>query len=113
MAAPGQTVRVASQLKVGVGKWVGFARSETLEAVWNGWVALDIPAESFAEHNRPASKKAGKRVLTWDGIGRGKVISGIGNRKTGTIRVVTREATEEEFEAFGHNRVPQLIDSRF
>jgi hypothetical protein len=59
MTAPGQTVRVASKLKVGAGKWVGFARSETLEAVWDGWVPLDIPAESFAEHNRPASKKAG------------------------------------------------------
>ena len=113
MVAPGSMVRVSSELKVGQGKWSGFARGETLEEVWDGWVPLDIPVDAFAEHNRPASKEANKRVLTWVETDKGSVISGIGNRATGAIRIVTREATEEEFEAFGHNRLPQVIDSRY
>jgi len=99
--------------KVGKGKWVGFARGETLGEVWDSWVLLDIPADEFAEHNRPASKEAKRRVLTWGDINRGDVISGIGNPSTGEVRMVTREATEEEFDLFGHTRLPEVIGSRF
>jgi hypothetical protein len=93
---------------------VGFARAETLEEIWNeGWVDVDIPADEFAEFNRPESNESGTRVHTWDSVGKGFVISGIGNRQTGQIRVVTREATEAEFEFFGHHRVPIVITKRF
>ena len=113
MVAPGSTVQVNSAVKTGSGKWVGFARSETLAETWENWVPLDIPADEYAEHNRPASKEQKQRVLTWGNVNRGDVISGIGNRATGAIRIVTREATEEEFETFGHARLPEVIDSRF
>lgn len=113
LVSPGQTITVSSAKQAGEGKWIGFARSETLEERWSDWVNLDIPADDFAEHNRPLSRKLGTRVLTWAKVGIGKVISGIGNRKTGEIRMVTREATEEEFDLFGHSRVPVIVDRRF
>lgn len=113
LVSPGQEINVQSEEQPGKGKWIGFARSETLEETWQDWVPLDIPADDFAEHNRPESRKLGSRVLTWAKVELGKVISGIGNRKTGEIRMVTREATEEEFDLFGHSRLPVIIDRRF
>jgi hypothetical protein len=110
--SPGAQITVASPLRVGKGKWVGFAREETLQAVWDGWVPVDIKADAFAERNRAASKAAGTAVLTWGDL-KGKVISGIGNRKTGEVRVITRNATEDEVEKFGHNRMPVIIEARF
>jgi hypothetical protein len=106
-------MEVLSEQQSGKGKWVGFARAETLEATWKNWIPLDIPAEAFAEHNRPASLVAGTQVLTWAETGKGMVVSGIGNRKTGEVRVVTRDATEQEFETFGHSRMPVVVSGRF
>lgn len=115
LASPGQIIEVASEGKEGQGKWAGFARVETLKETWEdkGWVPLDIPANEFAEHNRPASRVSGTQILTWSKIDKGKVISGVGNRKTGEVRIVTREASEDEFETFGHTRMPVLIEKRF
>ena len=113
LVSPGQEINVQSEEQPGKGKWIGFARSETLEETWGDWVTLDIPADDFAEHNRIESRKLGSRVLTWAKVGVGKVISGIGNRKTGEVRMVTRDATEEEFDLFGHSRVPVIVDRRF
>lgn len=113
LVSQGQTIEVSSAKQPGQGKWVGFAREETLEDVWSGWVPVDIPAEEFAEHNRPESREAGTRVLVWADVDKGKVVSGVGNRKTGAVRLITREATEEEFEIFGHARLPVVIDRRF
>ncbi len=113
MASPGQIIDVSSEAKQGKGKWVGFARSETIEAVWAGWTPVDIKAEAFAEHNRPESRSSGTQVLTWGEVKTGQAIAGIGNRKTGEIRVITREATEEEIETCGHSRMPLLLEERF
>jgi hypothetical protein len=104
---------VASTEKQGQGKWAGFARSETLKSVWLGWTELDVYADAFAENNGPASKIAHTQVLTWAGVEKGMVLSGIGNRETGEVRIVTRGATEEEVEKFGHDRVPVIIAERF
>ena len=102
-------------VKPGKGRWTGFARSETAEATWGDSFAieLDIPAESFAEYNRPASKKAGTKVETEANLSRGQVIYALGQRKTGGIRILTREASVTEKIRFGHHRMPLTGPIRF
>ena len=109
LASPGQIIDVRSEAKHGTGKWNGFARSETLGDKWlsKGWIELDIHADEFAERNREAN------CLTWAKVPDGQVVSGIGNRRSGQVKVVTREATEAEQETFGHHRLPVLVPTRF
>ncbi|MHA2264545.1 MAG: hypothetical protein ACXAEN_19290 [Candidatus Thorarchaeota archaeon] len=113
LASPGQIITVVSDVKRGEGKWAGAARSETVEEVWSDWKPVDIPASSFFEHDRGASRAQRRRVLTEGDVPAGMVISGIGNPTTGEVRILTREAEVEEFDRFGHNRLPVLIPARF
>lgn len=110
LASPGQKIPVRSEAKHGEGKWDGFARSETLVETWlqKGWVEVDIPASDFAERNRLM-----QNTLTWGQVDDGHVVSGIGNRDNGKVKVVTREATPKEHAVFGHNRLPVIIPTRF
>jgi len=97
------------------GKWVGFVRSETAQAIWGATykIELDIPADGFAEHNRPSSKRAGARVETEGEVPAGRVIYALGNRARGDIRILTRAATTQELATYGHNRMPVTGPSRF
>lgn len=112
---PGDLVPVKSAHKKGAGKWSGFARSESAKAIWSQShdVELDIPAERFGEHNRSASKIAGTRVETECPLSAGRVIYALGNRKSGSVKILTREANDKEKARIGHNRVPVTGPSRF
>ncbi|OHD26158.1 MAG: hypothetical protein A2Y38_23860 [Spirochaetes bacterium GWB1_59_5] len=103
---PGDVIVVKSRRMAGAGEWTGFARSETVEAVWGPrWIPLDIPADRFAERNKITGK------LVWaDANG---VISGIGNRESGEVKILTREATYQERMLFGHHRVPVIHEERY
>jgi len=106
---PGDRVPVKSRDRSGRAKWVGFARSETAQAVWGETfnVELDIPAGRFAESNRNTGR------LVWDNVPNGHVISGVGNRATGEVRILTREANAAEQTQYGHHRLPVIIPRRF
>ena len=112
---PGDQVPVRSSNKQGAGKWVGFARSETALTTWGAAfpVELDVPADSFAERNRVASKAANTRVETEADVPTGQVIYALGRRKTGGVRILTREATATELTNVGHNRMPVTGPKRF
>jgi len=114
---PGDRVPVKSAQKSGAAKWTGFARSETAKATWAHYdVELDIPVEKFAENNRHTGKQ------TWATVNDlvstlfpslSYVIYAIGNRKTGDMKILTREAESQEKAYFGHHRVPVLGWPRF
>jgi len=112
---PGDLIQVRSSRKVGTGRWTGFARSETALEMWSGSynIDLDIPADGFAERNREASKKAGTRVETECDLATSLVIYALGERKTGGVRILTREASEGEKSMLGHHRVPVTGPARF
>ena len=103
---PGDVIVVQSAFKAGAGKWTGFARSETVRSVWGpDWIPLDIPVERFAERNKTTGE------LVWaDAAG---VVSGIGNRTSREVRILTREATAAEKAHFGHHRLPVIHEERF
>lgn len=112
---PGDLMPVRSSNKSGKGRWVGFARSETALATWGAAfpVELDVPTDRFAERNRVASKAANTRVETEASVPKGQVIYALGRRKTGGVRILTREATATELANVGHNRMPVVGPSRF
>lgn len=77
-------------------KWVGFAREETLDNWLKVWDNDTAELDDFAERHFASGR------LVW-------------NRSTavvkvvvfsGQARIVTREATLDEREKFGHSRVP-------
>lgn len=105
---PGDRIVARSATKTGAGKWAGFARSETAEATWIRFdTELDIPAVQFAENNRNTGRK------TFGKIVEGHVIHAIGDRLSGHIKVLTRDATQVEENFFGHERVPVTGPARF
>ena len=105
---PGDFIPVRSVVKPGRGKWAGFARSETAEAVLAQFdIELDVPAEKFAENN----KHTGDR--TFGDLPEGHVIRAIGNRRTGHIKILTRDADALERQFYGHNRLPVTGPARF
>jgi hypothetical protein len=105
---PGDLLPVKSATKAGQGKWAGFARLETLEAVWGAdWVELEIPVEEFAENNKNTG------TLEWGVVPFQEVVSAIGNRKTHEVKIVTREADAEEKARFGHHRLPVFVTQKF
>ena len=105
---PGDRIPVRSAIKTGQAKWTGFARSETAKAIWKLFDAeLDIPAEKFAENNRVTGGR------TYGALAKGYAIQGIGNRQTGEVKILTREATPEEKDHFGHDRLPVTGLARF
>lgn len=112
---PGNLLIVKSSTKDGQAKWAGFARSETVESVWGKThtVDLDVPADKFAENNKVAAAKSGAQVLTWAAMPPDAVIYGIGNRKNGEVKLLTRQATDEERQFFGHHRLPVIGPRRF
>lgn len=109
LASPGQLITVKSELKTGQAMWAGATDSKEGEQ----WKEVDIPASSYFEHNRGESRVQRKRVLIEGDVPAGMVISGIGNPQTGEVLIVTREASDEEKEIYGRDRLPALIPARF
>ena len=112
---PGDLLPVKSAAKAGVARWEGFARQETYEAVWGTTydVRLDILADGFAEKNKDLTRFFGYAIETEAPIPPGHVIFGVGNRFSRSVKILTREATEEEKEHFGHHRLPVIGPARF
>ena len=107
----GTQLRPGRQIAVWRGKrferalWGGFARSERLP--WwkeKGCIPVDIPAARFAER----SHRDGK--LHWGDVPEGWVIRGLWDPSGSVpqVLVVTRPATYQEQESFGHDRMPLL-----
>jgi hypothetical protein len=83
--------------------WAGFARSEILDWwISKGGVLLDIPCDEFAERSEVDGS------LNWKNAPPGQVLRALLDRQTNhaLVKIVTREATREEFEFFQHSRVP-------
>lgn len=81
--------------------WAGFARSEILE--WwkkRGGEEVDVPAEAFAERSRETGR------LVWEDLPAGLVLRGVVIEDQ--ARIVTRAASAEERQRFGHDRLPLL-----
>lgn len=111
---PGDKVPVASSLKRnGAGIWSGFIRSDADPKTKGFWrvsgftSALDVPATGFLERSRKTKVEVCAMVED------GQVIFAVGNRKRGEVKVLTRAATPEEKEKFGHDRVPLTGKRRF
>jgi hypothetical protein len=92
---PGQQVPVTSPQGQQLLLWDGFARSETLSK-WQRWKPVEIPCEGFAERHDQS------RNLVWDE--KPTTIQAISSHPR--MRVVTRQASQEELRRFGHKRVP-------
>lgn len=110
----GQKIPVNSAIRLnGTGTWKGFIRSdadEKTKGFWkhNGFNAkLDVPADRFAERSRKT------RDNVFEDVPQGNVVYAIGNRQTGHVNVLTRKATKEEAEKFGHDRIPVTGTVRF
>jgi len=109
---PGKTVKVIEERFRDTPPiiWIGFARSEILK--WwlrkKGGEAASLAADKFAERNH----KTGQ--LVWQDMPAGKAIRAViepGNpgKKYLPLRVVTRPATADEIEQFGHDRMPVIV----
>jgi len=86
--------------------WAGFARSEILNW-WQGKkqaVPVEVVAESFAERAEDTGE------LVWDVVPGGCILRGLGVPSgSGTLlKIVTREATDEERHHFRHPRMPVI-----
>lgn len=85
--------------------WAGFARSEIL-AWWKrqGAEELDVTATEFAERSDATGE------LVWGTVPEGLVLRAVLDSRATTplLKVVTREATEEELAVYGHPRMPVL-----
>ncbi len=90
--------------------WAGFARQEIL-SWWEGKgaILIDVPATRFAERSGVTGK------LLWDVVPSGLVIRGLVDHQTNTplIKILTRQASEVEFEKFQHPRMPVLEKALF
>ena len=87
-----------------------FSRSETADQVWRakGWdVDLDHPIDQFSERDRRNNELVHKDVPE------GTVIYMLGKRETGEAVMLTRDATPQEREFFGHKRCPVTGPRRF
>jgi hypothetical protein len=85
--------------------WAGFARAESLP--WwlqNGAAAAEVPAQRFAERSNRT------RSLIWEAVPGGTIVRAILVASEGKqlLKVVTRPATAQELQRFGHNRMPVL-----
>lgn len=111
---PGDRIQVNSAMKLdGAGQWTGFIRSDAEEKTKRFWVQkgftakLDVPATRFAEKSRKTDGDV------FDDVGDGNVVFAVGNRKTGEVKVLTRNASPAEAERFGHDRMPVTGRRRF
>ena len=111
----GDMVKVISAMKEAQVIWMNLTRSETAHETWknNFLVELDIPVDGFTEVNRYLSKQSRKKFLTPQSVTPGMVIYGLGDRRTGQLLILTRDANPEEKLLFGHNRVPVIGSARY
>lgn len=103
---PGRAVAVWRNTTAEFRVWAGFARNERL-SWWlrKGCQPVDVPAVRFAER----SQKDGR--LYWDEVPAGQVIRGLWEPALPAARIliVTRAATPEEADIFGHDRMPLIL----
>ena len=109
---PGQPVEVRSKQGRLVRPWASYARSERME-YWirqRSAIEVEILADGFAERNRHTNQ------LVWENIPSGQIIRAVlaspKDPESFLIQpdpdcyIVTRAATADEIQHFGHDRLP-------
>jgi len=111
---PGQTVAVQSPQGPLVRPWAAYARSERME-YWvkqRSAIAVEILADGFAERHRQTNQ------IIWENIPSGRIIQALLAKPKDPdtflippdpeCYIVTRAATANEANHFGHDRLPMI-----